>query len=787
MSAEPKRDLRGEIRQALANPVLKKALSHAVDRVNALRRFMVARFPGYEEARDQARAIKERAIESLPEHIGTLERSVTARGGKVHHAEDAAAACRIVADIARQHSVRSIVKVKSMTSEEVHLNQALEGEGFQVRETDLGEFVVQLTAERPSHITAPIIHKSVEEVRSALIEGLHLDDAPHEPEELTQLVRHVLREQFLAADMGVSGANFVLADTGTVVVVTNEGNGRLATQLPRVHVVLAGIEKVLQRAEDLLPFLELLPRSATGQMLTSYLSFISGPGWGGSPFTAGEQRHFHLVLLDNGRTAMADDEVLREALYCIRCGACMTVCPPYQALGGHVYGGPTYHSGIGNVWEAGVRGLDTAAEFNELCTTCTRCQDVCPLHIDIPWMNTVLRDRIGRDRRPRRGGLERSLLRRLLPDSEDHGLKLRSRFFANTTRVYGLARATAPVSRWLARLWPSRWLLRGLVGLDPRRHLPLPGRTRLADWHRGRGGLVVTDRDEAKKAAVGVGGGDGGSKASDARTVALLADCHTDHLDLDVGRAAIETLERLEYRVVLVAGQCCGRAALSQGMIATARQQAEGLQEVLRPLIAAGVEVIGIEPSCMAALVDDHPKLLPAADRALDPAVGACSEILCFLRRELERRPSHAARGVAGEGRDDREADPAIRAQGSSDQEPVVAVFHGHCQQKTLGWLPAAVRLLGSLPGVEVRTTVAECCGMAGSFGFKVGFADVSIELGDRLLAEMDGLAREGGDGERLRIEYLACGTSCRSQILDLGRRARHPIELVAERLEVSG
>ena len=170
---------------------------------------------------------------------------------------------------------------------------------------------------------------------------------------------------FLSADLGITGANFLLADTGTVVIVENEGNARMTTQVPPVHVVIAGIEKILPRAADLLPFLQLLPRTGTGQLLTSYLSFISGPGWGASPMINGATRSFHVVLLDNGRMAMREDKLLSEALYCIRCGGCMTVCPPYQVVGGHVYGGPTYHSGIGNAWEAGVRSLDTAADFND--------------------------------------------------------------------------------------------------------------------------------------------------------------------------------------------------------------------------------------------------------------------------------------------------------------------------------------------------------------------------------------------------------------------------------------
>jgi iron-sulfur cluster protein len=784
MSARGPRDLPREIKKALGNPVLKEALTHAVTRTNALRRQVIARFPGFEAARDDARDIKERAIAELPEHLKVLEAKIEAQGGHVHHAEDAAAAGRIVSEIAKQRGARRVVKVKSMTSEEIDLNSALEEAGLSVRETDLGEYIIQITGDRPSHITAPIIHKSVEEVRYAFMDSLGTSDVPREPEELTQLARRVLRDDFLAADMGVSGANFVLADTGTVVVVTNEGNGRLTTQLPPVHVAIAGIDKVLPRARDLQPFLQLLPRSATGQLLTTYVSFISGPGWAASPFVAGKKRHFHLVLLDNGRMQMRDDETLREALYCIRCGACMTVCPPYQALGGHVYGGHTYHSGIGNAWEAGTRGLDEAAEFNDLCTTCSRCRDVCPVHIDIPWMNAVLRGRVAAASRPRRGIVAERVLGKLLPDAEDHGLKLRSRFFGNPLRVYRAARAWAPLSSWVARMWPSRLLMRWLVGLDARRRLPLPSRSRLATWHRQHGGTVVQTRAEAE-AFVPV---------SERLPLVLIADCHLDYLDVDAGKAAITALEKLGFEVAVVAGQCCGRASLSQGMMGTAREQAAGLQRVLEPLVAHGLPVIGVEPSCLAALVDEHPRLARDGDEtmlrpgALEPKGPEAGQHVASSYHELLGFIDEIAR--------QRGAEIFLR---EDEIEPVTAILHGHCQQKTMGWLEPAVSLLGRVPGIEVHVTTAECCGMAGSFGFKADFADVSIELGRRLLQEIDTLrdqaGRVGASEDRAmwgevgqaaspHVAILASGTSCRSQIDDLSQnRARHPIELIVGRL----
>ena len=472
MSA-PRRDLDAEIRAALTNPSIQQAVGPATRTVAMMRQHAVESFAAYDVSRDRARAIKERAVEELPRLIAMAEEAVTGAGGTVHHAEDADAACRIIVDIAHRENCRAAVKSKSMTTEEVHLNAALERAGIHVRETDLGEYIVQLDGDRPSHIVAPILHKSLEDVRQAFRDGLGLDDVPASPEGLTQLARRRLREEFLAADLGITGANFVIAESGTIIVVENEGNARLCTQVPRVHVALAGVEKLIPAMADLQPFLELLPRSATGQLLSVYLSVITGPGWGRSPLVEGD-RSFHLVLLDNGRMAMRDDPVLREALYCIRCGACLNVCAPYQAVGGHVYGGPTYHSGIGAAWEAGVRDLDTAAEFAHLCSTCTRCRDVCPVRIDIPWMNSSLRGRVGT-----RGG----------PDGGRFGALLRE-----PRRLYERIRRT-PQASLLGELPAVRWYLEKSAGIDRRRPLPELPSLVLTDWHEQRGGSVVREGD----------------------------------------------------------------------------------------------------------------------------------------------------------------------------------------------------------------------------------------------------------------------------------------------------
>jgi iron-sulfur cluster protein len=664
-----------------------------------------------------------------------------------------------VLELAARYGARRVVKSKSMTTEEIRLNSALEAAGIAVRETDLGEYIVQLAGDRPSHVTAPIIHMSVNDVRRVFAERLGVKDVPQEPAELTQLARQRLRADFLAADLGITGANFLLADTGTVVIVENEGNVRLTTQIPATHVVLAGIEKLIPSGADLLPFLQLLPRTSTGQLLTAYLSFISTPGWAQSPLRAGTARELHVVLLDNGRYAMRNDALLREALYCIRCGACMTVCPPYQVVGGHVYGGPTYPSGIGNAWEAGVRGLDTAAEFNALCTTCSRCQDVCPVRIDIPWMNVAIRERIAERRRRPRGTFERLIHDRLFPTEEEGSVSLAARLFSDPRRAYALGRRK-PWST-LMRLGPARRILARAAGLAGARRLPVPAEQTFTAWYRQHRGRVATKRAEAQRLC------------SDRRpsTVFLFADCHTEHIDTAVGKATIGALEKSGLAVVLVSGLCCGRAALSQGMLRTARAQAKALQDTLAPAVETGHRIVGIEPSCLAAVADDHAKLLPG--KASNEVAKACRDVLQVLH---ERALECAASGRPLRWKKEGEA-------GS----PTRAVLHGHCQQKTLGWMPAAAALLREVPGLELQVTTAECCGMAGSFGYKSDFYPLSAELGRRLIAEVDQLEAAGGGPEKAAEEgcrILACGTSCRSQIADLGgRRACHPVQLIYERL----
>jgi L-lactate dehydrogenase complex protein LldF len=342
--------------------------------------------PDYQDLRTQANAIKKHAIENLDFYLEQFERNVEAHGGKVIYCQDGTEVADFVLSLAKQRSARLIVKSKSMTTEEVDLNERLEHHGLEPVETDLGEYILQLAHEKPYHIVAPALHKTRYDVAEIFTRELHV---PNEVviEKQTAIARGVLREKFLAADIGISGANFLIADSGAVVIVENEGNARLTTSAPKIHIAVAGIEKVIPRARDLATFLKLLGRSATGQLLTVYTSFLSGPRRSGEVDGPDE---FYVVLVDNGRTKLLADRAKRQSLYCIRCGACLNACPVYRKIGGHsfpwVYSGP-----IGAILTPQFMGVLHEPELPFASSLCGACGEVCPVKIEIPKILLELR------------------------------------------------------------------------------------------------------------------------------------------------------------------------------------------------------------------------------------------------------------------------------------------------------------------------------------------------------------------------------------------------------------
>ena len=364
-------------RVELANVQLRANLRNATDTIREKRARVVAEVPDWEELREAGKAIKEDVLAHLDEYLLQFEAAVQAAGGHVHWAVDAAEANAVVADVARAHGADEVVKVKSLTTDEIGLNDSLAAAGIHALETDFAELILQLDGDWSSHILVPAIHRNRTEIRDLFARTIAPGITSDDPRDLAEAARVYLRERFLAARVGVSGANFGIAETGAVCVVESEGNGRMCTTLPHVLVTILGIEKLLPRFADLEVFLQLLPRSATGERMNPYTSL-----WTGVTRDDGPQE-FHVVLLDNGRTRVLRDEVGRQALHCIRCSACLNVCPVYSRTGGHAYGS-VYPGPIGAILTPQLRGVENAASLPFASTLCGACYEVCPVKIDIP-------------------------------------------------------------------------------------------------------------------------------------------------------------------------------------------------------------------------------------------------------------------------------------------------------------------------------------------------------------------------------------------------------------------
>jgi L-lactate dehydrogenase complex protein LldF len=422
-------------RAALADPDLQNALKFVEVNFIARRREVADRLPEFEALRDSARDIKDHTLAHLDLYLEAYEERLTAQGGRLHYAVTAQDARQIILDICRDVGAKIVTKGKSMVAEEIGLNDFLEGNGVTPVETDLGEYIIQLRHELPSHIIAPAVHLTKAQIEDDF-RRVHTHLPPDrnlvEPTSLLAEARAVLREKFLAADVGITGANFLVAETGTSVIVTNEGNGDLTQTLPKVHIVLASLEKLVPTLEDLAQLLRVLARSATGQEMSVYTTLSTGPRRADDPDGPGA---YHVVLLDNGRSSMLGGE-FRDMLRCIRCGACMNHCPVYHAVGGHAYGW-VYPGPMGAVLTPSLIGIDQAGHLPNASTFCGRCEEVCPVRIPLPRMMRSWR--------------EREFERHLSPATVRSGLAVWA-FFATRPRLYGLA--TAAAARLLA--WAGR-------------------------------------------------------------------------------------------------------------------------------------------------------------------------------------------------------------------------------------------------------------------------------------------------------------------------------------------
>ncbi len=366
---------------------LRHNVRRATDTIRGKRAKVVAEIPDWEQLRDAARAIKDHTLRNLDSYLLQFEENCQRAGAKVHWARDADEANRIVVGLMQARGRNEVIKVKTMTSDEVQMNPALEAVGITPYETDLADLIVQLGEDQPSHIVVPALHRNKMEIREIFLKKMHLGHLGDKPEDLAAAARTYLREKFLRVETGISGANFLVADTGSVCVVESEGNGRMCLSLPQMLITIAGIEKVIPRFDDLEVFLQLLPRSATGERMNPYNSIWTGVTPGDGP------QEFHVILLDNGRSHILAQERSRETLDCIRCGACLNACPVYRQTGGHAYGS-IYAGPIGAILTPQLQSLEHSQSLPYASSLCGACYEVCPVKINIPEILIELRSQL---------------------------------------------------------------------------------------------------------------------------------------------------------------------------------------------------------------------------------------------------------------------------------------------------------------------------------------------------------------------------------------------------------
>lgn len=671
-----------KLERALASPGLRVALERAMPALGQ-RRNTRMREVDWPALRKDLGARKRSAIDDLPALIARFTEEAEAVGAKVYRAADAAEARRIVAAICRSKKAKLVVKSKSMATEEIELNEHLESQGITAVETDLGEWIIQLAHERPSHLIAPAIHKTREEI-AELFGKVVGHPVSSDPAELVAIAREKLRDSFLRADVGITGGNVLIAETGTLVLVTNEGNADLATTLPATHIAVVGIEKIVPTLDDAVAVLKLLARSATGQKISTYTQFITGPSRSADIELKTEigvhgPKELHFVLIDNGRTAMREDPAFREALSCIRCGACSNVCPSYQVVGGHVFG-HIYTGPIGLVVSPFHHGIDSVANEQAMCMGCNACDTVCPVEIPLAALISDVRAK----------AVERTGM--------------------SWTKRIGLSQWTDPeridrTTGLLATL--QRPLRRGalvrvpLLPLGKEKSLPA-----VADQPLHYRAREITQTNPV----------------SPVIRIGLFPSCIVDHFLPGAGYAAARVLQALGADVHLVEGRrCCGLPHLNSGDRENARAMAKDAIAALEKVQAD--RIVAPSSSCAITIADDYVRLFADEPEWRARAARLAERIRPFTRIAYELARDRDVRGRALDLR---------------------ATYHDACQSaNVLGIHDEPRDLLRRIAGVQLveMADSAVCCGFGGTFSFE--WPEVATPVLEKKLAN---IAATGAD-----------------------------------------
>lgn len=570
MASRRYENLYAKIETALREKPKRDQLYNAVKRARDSRRAAIGMLPQGEAFRKAVREIKVRCTATLDDLVNRFAARVEARGAKVFLAEDGAAAIDYILKLAAEKNAKTVAKSKSLTSEEIEVNHPIEDAGMEVIETDLGELIIQKVHEKPFHLVFPAVHKTAVEV-AEIFEKETGEGVPHDVDAIMKVVRQYLRPIFLTADIGMTGANVGVAESGAILIETNEGNARLVSSIPDVHICIMGREKVVETTDDAIMMMLAHPVSAVGQHTTTYVTWMGGR----SPLGIDGKtpRESHIIILDNGRSAMQEDPLFSDALNCIRCGACMNICPTYGVVGGHAFG-HIYPGPIGIPWTSEVHGLDKAGDFAPLCISCGLCKEICPAEIDIPMMIAGVKDR----------------------DSEVNPHPRVNKMLMAAERAAKMGSLTAPVSNWLMGNAWVRWAMEKAMGIDRRRQLPNFSRKTLVKRFAKRGPSPV---------------------ANPVRKVAFFTDLFANYNDPDLGMAAIECLEARGCEVIIPRQQGCGYPYIGYGDLKKAREVARENVDFLAPYVEQGYAVVATEPTAAYCLKISYPKLLDKAEDAV--------------------------------------------------------------------------------------------------------------------------------------------------------------------------